>query len=101
MCAAESSGLSTCFLSPDIRYLSAILLARFLGTPNRLSLFFGLTGELRVQAAQHDTDVETTLELDEDPPEGEPIPEGAERPEEFSPGLTPELMELVEAAAKM
>jgi Mn-containing catalase len=45
--------------------------------------------------------VETTLELDEDPPEGEPIPEGAERPEEFSPGLTPELMELVEAAAKM
>ena len=48
-----------------------------------------------------DTDVETTLEVDEDAPEGGPIPVGAERPEEFSPGLTPELMELVEAAAKM
>jgi hypothetical protein len=33
--------------------LSAIVLARFLGTPNRLSLFFGLTGKLKVQAAQH------------------------------------------------
>jgi Mn-containing catalase len=48
-----------------------------------------------------DTDVETTLEADEDPPEGGPIPVGAERPEEFSPGLTPELMDLVQAAAKM
>jgi hypothetical protein len=53
MWAAASSGLLTCFISPDIRYLSAIVLARFLGTPNRLSLFFGLTGKLKVQAAQH------------------------------------------------
>src|SRR5688572_7473849 len=37
MWAAECRGLTTRFFSPDIRYLSAIPLARFLGTPNRLS----------------------------------------------------------------
>lgn len=41
------------------------------------------------------------LQMDEEPPEGHPFPDLPERPEEFSPGLTPELKELVEAAAKM
>ena len=45
------------------------------------------------------SDVEATLETTEEPPEGAPIPESPERPEEFAPGLTPELMELVENAA--
>src|SRR6516162_2490608 len=35
------------------------------------------------------------------PPEGFPFTPGAERPEEFSPGLTPELMELVEQASQL
>ena len=35
------------------------------------------------------------------PPEGTPFVPGAERPEEFAPGLTPEIMELVEQASKM
>ena len=43
----------------------------------------------------------STLEATEDPPEGFPIEDLPERPEEFAPGLTPELMELVEAAASM
>jgi Mn-containing catalase len=37
----------------------------------------------------------------DEPPEGAPIKPAPERPEEFSPGLSPELMELVQAAAKM
>lgn len=38
----------------------------------------------------------------EEPPEGAPLPVSApERPEEYSPGLSPELMQLVEEAAKM
>ena len=43
----------------------------------------------------------STLEATEEAPEGFPISDLPERPEEFSPGLTPELMELVEAAAGM
>jgi Mn-containing catalase len=35
------------------------------------------------------------------PPEGAPFVPGPERPEEFAPGLTPELMELVEHVSKM
>ncbi len=35
------------------------------------------------------------------PPDGAPIPANPERPEEFAPALTPELMKLVEQAAKM
>ena len=41
----------------------------------------------------------TTVVTTDQPPEGFPIPEAPDRPEEFSPGLTPELMELVEQAA--
>jgi Mn-containing catalase len=41
----------------------------------------------------------TTVVTTDQPPEGFPIPEAPARPEEFSPGLTPELMELVEQAA--
>ena len=41
------------------------------------------------------------LEMTDDPPEGFPIEDLPERPEEFAPGLTPELMELVVAAAEM
>jgi Mn-containing catalase len=37
----------------------------------------------------------------EEAPEGFPIMDLPERPEEFAPGLTPELMALVESAAKM
>jgi Mn-containing catalase len=43
---------------------------------------------------------ETRLEATETPPEGAPIPAAPERPEEFSPGLTPELLELAQQAAK-
>jgi Mn-containing catalase len=43
----------------------------------------------------------STLEVTENRPQGFPIEDLAERPEEFSPGLTPELMELVESASKM
>jgi Mn-containing catalase len=42
-----------------------------------------------------------TLETTDDPPEGVAIPDAPERPEEFSPGLTPELLELVQATAEM
>lgn len=42
-----------------------------------------------------------TLQVDEQPPEGAPWPNLAERPESFSPGLSPELAELVEAAGKL
>jgi Mn-containing catalase len=35
------------------------------------------------------------------PPEGAPFIPGPERPEEFSPGLTPEILELVEQVSKM
>jgi manganese catalase len=44
--------------------------------------------------------LESTLETVEEPPSGAPIPLGAERPEEFAPGLTPELLELMEQATK-
>ncbi len=43
----------------------------------------------------------TTVVTTDQPPEGFPIPEAPARPEEFSPGLTPELMELVEQAAQL
>jgi Mn-containing catalase len=42
-----------------------------------------------------------TLEVPEEPVEGFPIPNLPERAEEFAPGLTPELKELVEAAGRM
>lgn len=42
-----------------------------------------------------------TLETMMEAPEGFPIEDLPERPEEFSPGLSPELMELVEAAKNM
>jgi Mn-containing catalase len=41
------------------------------------------------------------VQTDMEPPEGAPWPDLPERPEEFSPGLTPELKALVEEAAKM
>lgn len=41
------------------------------------------------------------LTMDVTPPEGAPWPDLSERPESFSPGLTPELIALVEEAAKM
>jgi Mn-containing catalase len=41
-----------------------------------------------------------TLETTETPPDGAPIPVAPERPEEFSPGLTPDLMEVLEQATK-
>lgn len=40
-----------------------------------------------------------TLQMTEEAPEGFPVADLPERAEEFAPGLTPELMELVEAAA--
>jgi Mn-containing catalase len=40
-------------------------------------------------------EIETTYEM----PEGFPIPEGPERPEEFSPGLTPELKSMADQLA--
>jgi len=43
----------------------------------------------------------TTLITANEPPQGFPIPEMAECPEEFAPGLTPELKELVLQAAKL
>ncbi len=43
----------------------------------------------------------TTVETQNEPPEGAPMPKAPERPEEFSPGLSPELMALVEEAAKL
>jgi Mn-containing catalase len=48
-------------------------------------------------SAQDDEDLETT----ENPPEGFDIEDLPERPEEYAPGLTPELMELVIAASEM
>ena len=47
------------------------------------------------------TDVEATLEVTDSPPEGAPLPMGPERPEEFSPGLTPELMALAGAVSDL
>ncbi len=41
----------------------------------------------------------STVETASSPPEGYPIPEASERPEEFSPGLTPELKRKVEEIA--
>lgn len=48
-------------------------------------------------SAQDDEELETTNEA----PDGFPIEDLPERPEEYAPGLTPELMELVVAAAEM
>ncbi len=44
---------------------------------------------------------EEQLRATQKPPEGAPITPAPERPEEFSPGLPPELMELVEQVSKM
>ena len=41
------------------------------------------------------------LETTDEIPDGGPVPEAPPRPEEFAPGLTPELMELMEQAAAM
>jgi Mn-containing catalase len=41
----------------------------------------------------------TKLTVPENPPQGHPIPDAPERPEEFAPGLTPELLELIEQQA--
>jgi Mn-containing catalase len=46
------------------------------------------------------TDFEATLQTTEEPPPGGPVPIGPERPEEFAPGLTAELMEFMEQATK-
>lgn len=43
----------------------------------------------------------TSVQTQDRPAKGYPFPPAPERPEEFAPGLTPELKELVEAAAKM
>ena len=43
----------------------------------------------------------TTVTTSDQAPEGYPIPSAPERLEEFAPGLTPELMELAQAAARM
>ena len=43
----------------------------------------------------------TTVETIDGLPEGVPIELAPERPEEFSPGLTPELLELVQATAEL
>jgi Mn-containing catalase len=46
--------------------------------------------------ANDGTEIETT----DDPPKGVPAQDLPERPEEFAPGLTPELLEMVEAVKK-
>ncbi len=43
----------------------------------------------------------TTITASDQAPEGYTIPQAPERVEEFAPGLTPELMELAQAAARM
>jgi Mn-containing catalase len=43
----------------------------------------------------------STLETTDAPPEGAPVTDAPERPEEFSPGLTPELKKMVEQIASM
>jgi Mn-containing catalase len=50
------------------------------------------------EAPTHNGDM---VQVDEFPPEGAPFPDLPERPESFSPGLTPELQALVAEAAKM
>jgi len=42
-----------------------------------------------------------TVSTTEQPPEGAPMTDAPERPEEFSPGLSPELMELAQHIAKL
>lgn len=42
----------------------------------------------------------TTVSTDDEAPEGALMPEAPERPEEFSPGLSPELMELAQQLTK-
>ncbi len=43
----------------------------------------------------------TTVRASDQAPDGYPIPQAPERLEEFAPGLTPELMELAQAAARL
>ena len=43
----------------------------------------------------------TTVRTMDRPEQGFPIPQAPERPEEFAPGLTPELRDLAQQAAKM
>lgn len=43
----------------------------------------------------------STVETQEDAPEGAPNPGAPERPEEFSPGLTPELKKLIEQSIEL
>jgi Mn-containing catalase len=43
----------------------------------------------------------TTIRTMDRPEQGFPIPQAPERPEEFAPGLTPELMQLAQQAARM
>jgi Mn-containing catalase len=45
-------------------------------------------------------EVGATLETAPDPPAGAPIPTAPERPEEFAPGLTPDLKEIMEQATR-
>jgi Mn-containing catalase len=47
------------------------------------------------------SDTDDILEATDEVPDGGLIPEAPERLEEFAPGLTPELMEIMEAAAKL
>jgi Mn-containing catalase len=47
------------------------------------------------------TDVEEQLEATDEPPAGFQVPIMPERPEEFAPGLTPELMQLMEETAAL
>jgi Mn-containing catalase len=43
----------------------------------------------------------TTVRVEDKPAQGYPVPQARERPEEFVPGLSPELMQLAQEAAKM
>jgi Mn-containing catalase len=47
------------------------------------------------------SDVAEDLEATDEPPAGFDVPLMPERPEEFSPGLTPELIQLIEATASL
>lgn len=47
------------------------------------------------------SDTDDALEITDDLPEGGPVPDAPERPEEFAPGLTPELKDLMEQTAAM
>jgi Mn-containing catalase len=43
----------------------------------------------------------TTLDASEQAPDGQPLTISVERPEEFSPGLDPELISLIQASADL